>query len=408
MVDEFDEMIGAGRRRWIAALTVNGIILTMVALAGYMLLSRSGVITVQSIVASRTSQISADQEGKIVKIFVEENEQIKVGQPLFQIENPDLLTKIQGLQKIIAGYDQQIAEEQSDLNRRLRESDLAVKMQTTRQQIDEKRVSLKNERQTLENADRLVAYAKTDFDKAQTLFTSAALTRARLDSYRLAYEAKLEERKKVAGDIDLLETDIRGDEALLRSYREQLDALTSSIAQRVNELREKKTAAISDLTALESAKERFVRKADRNGSVALRRKEEGEAVKPGEAVLEVTTGEDIWVEAYFRPEDLSFVQVGDRLVVRYANQLFPASVESIGLISKPFPLQRVSMLAAPENLVVVKLQFAQSDQVKKTGLRPGTLVNTELTRREGLLYRLGLKQARDGQTQAARTEGKEK
>jgi len=408
MVDEFDEMVSAGRRRWVAALTVNGILLMMIALAAYMLLSRSGVITVQSIVASRTSQISADQEGKIVKIFVEENEQIKVGQPLFQIENPDLLTKIQGLQKIIAGYDQQIAEEQSDLSRRLRESDLAVKMQTTRQQIDEKRVSLKNQRQTLENADRLVAYAKTDFEKAQTLFTSAALTRARLDSYRLAYETKLEERKKVTGDIDLLETDIRGDEALLRSYREQMDALTSSIAQRVNELREKKTVAISDLTALESAKERFVRKADRSGSVAIRRKEEGEAVKPGEAVLDVTTGEDIWVEAYFRPEDLSFVQVGDRLVVRYANQVFPASVESIGLISKPFPLQRVSMLAAPENLVVVKLQFAQSDQVKKTGLRPGTLVNTELTRREGLLYRLGLKQARDGQTQAARTEGKEK
>jgi multidrug resistance efflux pump len=406
MVDEFDEMVNAGRRRWMAAIIVNVILLAMIALAAHILFTRSGVITIQSIVASRTSQISADQEGRIARIFVEENQQFKRGQPLFEIENPGLLAKIDGVKKIIAGFDQQIAEEQSDLSRRLRESDLKMKIQSSKGQIEEKKVSLKNARQELDNADRLAARAKDELVKAELLFTSGAMTRARVESYRLAYENRLEDRKKTLGAIDLMETDIRGDEILLRSYADQMDALTSSTAQRVNELTEKKTAAKSELATLESARERLVYRTDRGGSVAVRRKEEGEIVKPGEAVIEVTTGEDLWVEAYFRSEDVSVVRVGERLVVRYGVQTFAATVESIGLVTKPFPVQRAMVMVVPENLVVVKLLFVEPNQAKKAGLRPGMVVTTEMTRQEGFLYRLGLKRAKSSDPMAPPREQK--
>jgi len=416
MVDEFDEIEKQRKPRWIAVLVVNVVILAMVALAAYVLLTRSGVITIPAIVASRTSQVSADQEGRIIKILVEENEQFRVGMPLFQIENPDVRTKIEGLQKIIAGYDQQIAAEQSELSRRLRESDLKVKIQTVKHEIEKKQVGLKNAQLELENADHLVAYAKAELEKAQTLFTSGALTAARVEVYRSACEGKLAERNKIIGAIALLQTETRGDEKLLHSYAQQMDDLTSSTAQRVSELLEKKTTARTELAAWESARERLVRKADRNGSVAVRHKEEGEAVKPGEPVLEVTTGEDIWVEAYFRPEDVNLIRAGDPLVARYANRMFPVAVESIGLITKPFPLQRASMLASTENFVVAKLIFVQPDQAKGAGLRPGMKVDTELSRQEGLLYRLGLKQPTanaatkspqesNGQPRRAQTQG---
>lgn len=404
MVDEFDEMVNAGRRRWMAALIVNAVLLTMLGVAAAVLLTRSGVITAQSIVASRTSQISADQEGKIVKIFLEENEQFKEGQSLFRIENPDLLTQIEGINKIIEGYDKQIAEEQSNLSQFLQKSDLIDKKQSTEALIERKRIQLKNAQLDLDNATSQVAYAKAESEKAQVLFTSGAITRARVETYRIAYESKLDAQRKILGDIAVLQTDIEADKGTLLSYTKQLDAQTSLTAQRVSDLLEKKTTRKAELAKCESAKQRWLRKADRSGSVAIRRKEEGEMVKPGEAVLEVTTGEDLWVEAYFRSEDVPLVHPGDQPVVRYSNQPFPATVESIGLVTKPFPFQRASMMSAPENLVVVKLLFVQLDQAKKAGLRPGMQVTTELTRQEGLLYRLGLKQAKASAHEGARNE----
>jgi len=394
MVDEFDEIDRPRRRRWLAALLVNILILAMLALAAHVLLSRTGIITVQSIIASRISLVSSELDGKIVKIFVDSNEQFKTSQPLFQIENSDVLDNIAGLNKIIEGYDGQIAEEQSELSRRVRESDLQMKIQTVQQQMGKNKILSENTQEALKNADGLTSEAKANWESAQSLLRSGAITRARVESYRFDYQKAVAEREKIANDLGVLNAEILANRQTLATYKQQLEDLTKLTDARLAELREKRKIRETERNKWESARDRFLVKADRDGFVATRQKEEGDRVKSGEAVLKVTTGEDIWVEAYFKPEDANLVHAGDPLVIRYANATFPVIVESIGLITEPFPLQRVSMLAQPENYVVIRMVFVQPDQAKKAGLRPGMQVNTEIVRQEGLLFWLGLKQAK--------------
>jgi multidrug resistance efflux pump len=392
MVDEFDQMVNAGKRRWLPRLLLNILVLAMLGLGAYVLLTRSGVITVQSIVASRTIRIGAEHRGKIKAIYVALNSEFKEGDPLFDLEDPLVESSIAETDKRIKEYDRDIAEQESELARRLREFDPKMKIETARQQIKEKQVALDSKRPLLDAANRRITLKEEALKKAEGLFASGVITRPRLDFYRLDYESEQTARDKILAEQDMLRTEIIGLQKQIASYGEMIADLTSSTAEQERTIREKQAVAKAELGKFLSEKAQLSCKAKISGSVAAVSKEEGEVVAPGDGVLTVTTGGDIWVEAYFKPEDVNPVQAGDELAVRYGLQTFPVMVESIGLITQPFPIQRATVMVQPERLVVVKLNFVHPTQAREAGLRPGMQVNTEMTRPEGLLYRLGLKQ----------------
>jgi len=391
MVDEFDQMVNAGRRRWLPRLLLNILVLALLALGAYALLAQSGVTTVQSIVAGRTIRIGAEHRGKIKAIYVALNQEFKEGDPLFDLEDPLVESSIAESEKRIKEYERDIAEQESELARRLREFDPKIKIETARQQTKEKQVALESKRPLLDTADRRIALKEEALKKAEGLFASGVITRSRVDSYRLDYESERTARDKIVNEQNLLRTEIAGLDTQIASYSEMIADLTSSTAEQERVIREKQANAKAELAKLLSEKAQLSCKAKLSGSVVALSKDEGEIVAPGDGVLTVTTGEDMWVEAYFKPEDVTPVQAGDELVVRYGLQTFPATVESIGLITQPFPIQRSTVVVQPERLVVVKLDFVHPKEAKDAGLRPGMQVSTEMSRPEGLLYRLGLK-----------------
>ncbi len=391
MVDEFDQITYSRWRRWTAAFVVNLALLAMIGLAVYILLVQSGTIAIPSIVASRTIRISAEHQGNIKALHVIETQEFKVGDVLFELEDTVLDTRIAEAEKAIKSYEQQIAEQESELARRLREFDPKMKIEAAEQLLREKQTALKNLAPLLEAANRRLAYQEDRLKRAEDLFSTGAITRARLDAYRLDVETERAGRDKILADQKVLETEIRGLENQIAAYKTMLADLTRSTAEQERALHDKLTQARSNLANLQSERALLTGRAKVSGSVAMRLKNEGEGVSVGEPVIEATSGDEIWVEAYFKPEDANAVRPGDQLVVRYGAQTFPVTVESIGLITKPFPLQRSAMILAPENLVVVKLVFVQPDQARQAGLRPGMQVATELTRREGLLARMGWK-----------------
>jgi len=406
MVDEFDEISNRGRRWWIAALIVNVALLGMLGAAGYILMSRSGVVTVLSIVASRTIRVSAEHRGKIKTLYVGETQEFKKGDRLFDLEDLLVDSRIAEAEKTVKTYEQQIAEQESELAQRLREFDPRMKIETARQQIKEKQVAGKNLESLLEAAKRRVALKEEALRTAEELFTSGVITRARLDSYRLDCETERMARDKLLNEKRVLETEIGGLEKQITSYQAMIADLTRSTAEQERVLRDKLSLAKSDLANLQSEKELLFCKAKMNGFVVLRVRNEGEVVASGDAVFEATSGDELWVEAYFRPEDANFARVGDQLTVRYDPQTFAAKVQSIGLITRPFPVQRSPIMLPNENYIVVRLDFERPEQAKQAGLRPGMQVTTEMTRPEGLLYRLGVRRTREDVQVQATARGK--
>ncbi|MBM3334175.1 HlyD family efflux transporter periplasmic adaptor subunit, partial [Candidatus Sumerlaeota bacterium] len=371
MVDEFDQLVSRGRRRWVAAILVNLALLAMAGFVAHVLLTRSGGLTVQSVVASETIRISAERRGTIKAVYVVVGQQFKEGNLLFELEDDPLLdSPIAETEKRIKEYERDIAELESAAARRLREFDPNLKIESARQLIREKQVALKNLATSLEGADRRLAIKEDMMKKAQDLFEAGAVTRARLDSYRLDWETERAARDKIVADTNLLQTEIAGLEKQITSYFQWKADLTSSTAEQVRDIRDKQAASGAELAKLLSEKTLLICKSKVSGLVAAVLKNKGEGVSPGEPILEVTTGGSIWTEAYFRPENANQIRPGDRMTVRYGTVTFPAIVESINPITKPFPFQR-PMVLGTENYVVVRLAFIEPEPAKQAGLRPG-------------------------------------
>jgi len=393
VVDEFDQLVSRGRRRWVAALLVNLAALSVAGFLVYALVTRSGVVTVQSVVASETIRISAERRGTIKAVYTAVGQQFKEGDLLFELESDPLLdSQVAETEKRIKDYERDIAELESASARRLREFDPNFKIESARQQIREKQVTVKNLATSLDSANRRLAIKEDMVKKAQELFAAGAITRARLDSYRLDCETERAACDKILAETNLLQTEITGLEKQIASYIQWKADLTSSTAEQVRNIRDKQAAVTAELAKLLSEKTLLTCRSKVSGLVAAVLKNKGEGVAPGEPILEVTTGGNIWTEAYFRPETVNHVRSGDRMTVRYGAMTFPAIVESINPITKPFPFQR-PMVLGTENYVVVRLVFMEPEPAKQAGLRPGMLVTTEMTTSEGILYRLGLKRS---------------
>lgn len=406
MVDDFGglEQEQRGKRRWVFALSFNALFWAMVAVIFYVWLTQAGEVEVPSRIWSETIQIAAPQPGIIKTIHFRETEQFAPGQVLFELENKDLDDEIRGIGEKIKNLDAQIEQEQTALSRRLREYDVEDKIRKAQASLDAARYDLEVLKQDLRAASQTVQLAKQVLQRAEELFRKGALSRPRLEQYRndldgamlkyekarLALQAKLKEIEGLLNELDLA-----------KRHKQDLMRATDD---RVKQLLQQKAFLQTELKNKLSQRERLVYKAERGGFVATLLKREGESVNRGDVVLEITTGERIWVEAFFQPEDANLISIGHSLRVRYGEYTFPARVESVGLKAIPNPLVPGDALTPREFVVPVRLVFDHPDMAKKYGLRPGMQVETVITKQEGLLYRLGLKE-RTPTMQPAQTTG---
>ena len=390
MVDEPNKVAGGGRRRWALAIVFNILFWGMLTLVVYVWLTQQRELEISSRIASREIYLGTVYPGTIKRITVEAPDHFTADQVLFEIEDPTLANDLEKTSQSIQKINEDIRKLEAEQREGVHTLEVQDNIQQVKNDIRVTSTMLETLLEDLEDKDDLAARARKEYDSAQAAVEAGTLPRSKLLAYEEAWLQARTERDKVAREIKRLrEVNRGGHEDLELQYRK-----LTILEERLNLDLQKLTDQLRDQNAtwkaLLNKQERLKHRAGFDGYVVRRLRQEKETVPINERILMASTGEEIWVEAYFTPEDALLVRRGDRLTVRYGTlPPFPVIVDQIMLVSDV--TQPVSALVQPKDVRIVKLLFEDPDAARRAGLVPGMHVFTYMKKSQGFLYFLGLK-----------------
>jgi membrane fusion protein (multidrug efflux system) len=285
-VTNLSPAVKAGRRSWRRVLLVLGPLVLVVGGGLFYLTSGRFVSTDDAYIRSRILQVNADVAGQAVRVPVRDNQPVKAGQVLVEIDPEPYRLKL-------AASDAELARVVQDAE--------ALRATVGSQQGD------------LTQAAADVAYYRGEFARQQKLVASGAVARSGYDKA---------ERDLIAAQARQasLNQQIRSNLAQLGG---SIDTPTEHLPSYLSALAARDTAAYNlDHATVKAAQD------GRVGTVTLR---PGEYVAPGEALFPLIVQGDTWIEANVRETDLTHVQAGQTAeftVDAYPGRRFQARVES--------------------------------------------------------------------------------
>ncbi|MGA2082584.1 MAG: HlyD family secretion protein [Holophaga sp.] len=347
---------GRGRAVMVSALVV-------LALAGgamyYHFLDR--VSTDDAQVDGHLVNVASKVYGSVEKVLVDDNQPVKAGDLLVQLDARDLERKVD---QASAALEQALA-----------------KVEGARADDDKARVSLEQaESSELEVAKADLAARKSTLDKAradlqrtQPLADRQEISAQELDRYRT--QAEVAEDEWMSAQRHL---------AGVRQEAEIRRANVGSQAAKISQRKAEALAARADLEALKLQLSYTRIAAPVDGVVTRKIVEQGQIIQPGQGLLTLVPLEDTWVTANFKETQLAKVHPGLRaeVSVDMTGQVLKGMVDSVAGSTG----SRMSLLP-PENAVGNFVKVVQRIPVKirldpgearKAVLRPGMNVDATI------------------------------
>lgn len=262
-------------------------------------------------VDTTTVSVAPKVNGEIVKVYVEDNQVVKAGDLLAEIDSKD--------------YEIRLAQAKARYERAL--------------------LNQKNAKANYNAVQSQINLAKTDLDRYQKLYSEGAVSKQELDVMQIKYD------NASAGLVN-------ADQAVMSKDN-------SKVAD----------AEISELKALMEQAELYLSYtkiyAPIDGTVTSKRVEKGMYVNPGSALLTVVPHQT-WVVANFKENQLQHMKAGQKVDIKidaYPNHNFEGVVDSIqmssGAKASLFPPENaVGSFVKIVQRVPVKILFTNEDDMK--------------------------------------------
>lgn len=292
----------SGKRRVKKRFLIPAIAL-IAAIVGYFLILNAGkyTSTEDAYVETQPVRIASKVSGQVVEVYVKDNQKVKEGELIAQIDATDYQVKL------------------SENNARY---ELALYKQ-------------KGAKANYNAVDSEIKLAKKNLDRYTALFAEGAVSKQELDTAKINYDA------------------------VNAKLTEANQNILSSANNRVADAELKQLAAFKKQAELNLAYTKIY--APQAGSIAKRSVEKGSYVQVGQPLFTIVP-EDIWVVANFKENQLNNMRVGqdvDIEVDAYPNKTFKGKIDSIQSISGA-----KSSLFPPENAVGSFVKIVQRIPVK--------------------------------------------
>lgn len=251
------------------------------------LASGGAVDTDNAYVKARLHNMSAEVDGRVLAVLVEENDRVEKGQPLLRLD-----------------------PEPYEIAMRAAKADLAAIRQDILSLADEYRRAAVD----IELAKKRVTYLTTLHERQKKLRASGTSSAARLDEAAFQLQIAEEELRSVRGKRRQLLTDLGGDP----------DGATATHPD------VQRAQAAIDRAELDLRRTRLV--APAAGIVARVKPEPGEVIEANEPMILLVDEADVWIEANLKETQLTHVRVGQEaeiVIDAYPDATWRAKVESI-------------------------------------------------------------------------------
>ncbi len=237
--------------------------------------------------------VSSEVKGRVVKVFVADNQVVKAGDALVEIAADDYANAVQARQETVG----RIAAEQE-------ETRAAVKM---------KKMALARAHADLEAAQTDAAFAEKELKRSTDLRSKEVISQSQFDQAESRSKAMLARRASAEASVAEIEAAI-----------EALNARLKTQSYKIREAGTSLNLARLDL-------KRTVIAAPINGRIAKKNVEEGKYIQPGQPLLAVVDDRNLWVQANFKETQIARMRPGqpvDITVDAYPGVRLTGHVES--------------------------------------------------------------------------------
>jgi membrane fusion protein (multidrug efflux system) len=368
------------RNKWV--LAAGCAFFLAIAIAGGLLWRHyeTHVSTNDAFVEGRVSPVSAIVTGSVLRVLVDDNQEVKKGQVLVELDPKYYQAKLEQAEAAVAIAESQLkaAQEQVSFSREIISSQVAQAeaalqasssaIQASRQVLDQAKAILASRKEALAVAQAelkeklaLEEKAKIDYDRMLRLLEKKAISRVEYDLAKVNYEAssaqvaaakskvllarreleaafadrkakesgyaysplhlgvKSAKAKAIEAEAKLAETRAKGRSVKIREAEREL------ASARLEE-------ALANLKYAKNQLEDTVIRASMAGRVTKKNVEVGQVVHPGQPLISIVSLHDLWIVANFKETQLSHVRPGQRVKITadtYPGKIFTGTVDSI-------------------------------------------------------------------------------
>ena len=300
------------RRKTILVFVIFPTIIVVGALAIYLYLQykKSHISTDDAYVDGRIHTIASKFSGTVRTVYVQDNQFVKAGDLLLDIDPAD--------------YEVKLKEAQADLeNEQAALVQLIKKVTTVTTQLSQIIASKEASRSNREAQEANLSLADTNFKRAEALLKESVIPQQQYDQAKTTYEVSSLQAKASADQVRQTVASVETQKALIKETEAGIPMQEALIKEKEEALRQ---------AQLNLSYTKIVAPAD--GYVTKRTVEVGNQIQPAQPLMAVVplNQEDLWITANYKETDLTDVKPGQKVEIdvdTYPGKVFHGRVDSI-------------------------------------------------------------------------------
>jgi membrane fusion protein (multidrug efflux system) len=297
-------------------LTVIGAVTVYV----YLRYKATHITTDDAFVEGHVHTIASKVSGTVKKINVRDNQLVRKGDILVEIDPADYEVKVKAASSVFG-------KERSKL------SEIEAKIEVSRQRLSELNAAWKAAKANLELQEANLKLATIDFKRAEKLYEKEAIAREKYDNTKTGYEVAVSRVKAVKEQAKQAEMAVETQKAMIKQAEAAKPPQISTIKEKEAKLR---------AAELNYGYTRISAPSD--GYITKKTVEVGNQIEAGLPLMAVVPLDNIWVVANYKETQLEKVKPGQRVEMKvdtYPGKTFNGKVDSImagsGAIFSLFP-----------------------------------------------------------------------
>ena len=278
------------RRRLRRLLMIGGPLAVLIGVGIVYLNGGRYAETDNAYVHTHKVSVSADISGRVVDLKVHENQPVKTGDVLFQLDPEPL----------------QIAVDQARAN-----------VEDARNKIIGLKAAYRTRQEDLKAAEANVGFAQRELQRREKLVAGKIISQSDYDEARNQYNVRVNEAASIRQDITRIISELGGDPDIDPESHPSYRMAQAALADAELNMRRGTVVAPTD---------GVIAQVD-----ALR---PGDYINAGAPVFNIVSQRDAWIEANLKETDLTYVKPGqtaDVTIDTYPGRTFTAVVDSIGM-----------------------------------------------------------------------------
>jgi membrane fusion protein, multidrug efflux system len=307
-------------------------------------------------VAGNLHQISARVPGTVQKVLVDDNQTIKAGQLLIQLDPRDYQVKLQQAQADLESARLKANTAQVNIDLAAKNAQAAnsqaqggvgsavAAIASAQAQVSEAQSGVPQAQAQIAQADANLSKAQADYTRFQELFSSGAVARRELETARQAYEVARAQRASVEQGLQQARAKVAQAQQGVATAQAGLSSSQGGMEQAAAKGVQTEVSRSDYLTAqaaiaqaqvaLQNAQNQLSYAnltAPVSGRVGRKTVEVGQQVQPGNPLMAIV-GTDYWVTANFKETQLEKMHPGQRAEIKldsFPSQHFTGRVESL-------------------------------------------------------------------------------